>query len=177
VSAPRKSFALAIAVLIAVAAAASFRSTDESPTVPPTRPVDPPRVIAAPAPPTASELAREEASEGEFVPGMRAFKDPKTGALREPEHDEVRTLQRKLARAKPDRRMRALSTLAGPRVLEGPGGAVGVILDESHMSTIVATVGPDGRVSIGHEDNPAAGQARVKGARPAARPQEERHDR
>ena len=112
----------------------------------------------------------------ELAPGMRAFKDAKTGRLREAEQEELRQLAMKAGRGRGARRLRALEAGgAGLQALEGPDGAVGVALDESYMTALVATVGPDGRVRLQHVDGLSAGEARVGAGDGAAG--EDRHDR
>jgi len=71
--------------------------------------------------------------------GMRAYIDPKTGKLREPTEEELA--------APPLLPGKTLST-APQKEFAGPHGSVGMVLDESHMVHSVATVNPDGSVSM-----------------------------
>jgi hypothetical protein len=97
---------------------------------------------------TESKPAGREKSSGEQVEpgrgGMRAYIDPRTGQLVEqPEYDEM-------AVAAPGEADRTPFEPSAATELVGPDGAVGMVLDESMMTFSVATVGPDGSISITH---------------------------
>ena len=131
-------------------------------------PVHPTPTPAAVAPAGIAEPA-------EFAPGLRAFKDPKTGKLREAEQEELRQLAR-AARGKGPRTLRALDAGgAGLQTFEGPDGAVGIALDESYATALLATVGSDGQVHLQHVDGLDAGDALVRAG--AAGTKEDRHER
>jgi hypothetical protein len=104
--------------------------------------------------------------------GMTAFKDPKTGALRGPEHDDSQKLAAQAAQDKAGKAKLRGAIAPELREMAGPEGAVGVTLDDTFMSAIVATVGADGKVKTQHVSNLAAAPAETK----AARPTEDRHD-
>ncbi len=70
--------------------------------------------------------------------GMKAAIDPRTGQLREPTPEEMRTLA-----------LRPLQRLAVPKaVYESASGTIMVELDDSYMDEAVATRGPDGKLSF-----------------------------
>lgn len=113
-----------------------------------TSPALPAVQVAAVAPESTPPAA--DADMGEFAGGLRVFKDPKTGRLREPEPEEIRALARKVAadRARAPRRVRAAQ--APLTSVEAADGSVTLHLDESFMTEVVATKGPDGKIQIRH---------------------------
>jgi hypothetical protein len=68
---------------------------------------------------------------------MRAFIDPTTGKLREPTPDDLVA-----APVIPKTDVKPLKQIAGPN------GTIGIVLDDSFMVHSVATVNPDGTISI-----------------------------
>lgn len=102
-------------------------------------------VVALAAGVSASGTRHTSAS-GPAVPasqaGMRVYVDPQTGQLREPTPEETAALD---AAIQADGRLR---TLEGPQRITGVGGVVGFRLDESFNSYSVASVNPDGSVSL-----------------------------
>ena len=87
----------------------------------------------APTPATATGAIEPAAQ------GMRVYIDPITKKLREPTQEELA--------APPDVSATTLNP-APQKVLAGPHGSVGMVLDESHMVHSVATINPDGSVSM-----------------------------
>jgi len=102
-------------------------------------------VVALAAGISASDTRHTSAS-GPAVPasqaGVRVYVDPQTGQVREPTPEEVAALD---AAIQADR---GVSALAGPQQFTGVGGVVGFRLDESFNSYSVASVNPDGSVSL-----------------------------
>jgi hypothetical protein len=88
--------------------------------------------------------------------GQRAFIDPATGKLREPEPGEVEAL----LPAAP----RTMRAAVAPKEIAGPGGAIGVAVPEEAMSYSVATLNPDGTVSTECVTGKAKAEALVKSA-------------
>lgn len=106
--------------------------------------------------------------------GQRAFIDPKTGKLREAEPGEAEALQPLKLKTR-----KALAAPA-PRMLSGPGGAVGMVVPEEAMSYSVATVNPDGTVSMACVTGKTKAEAIVKSpakATKATKKEEHNHDR
>jgi hypothetical protein len=105
--------------------------------------------------------------------GLRVFIDPKTKEIREPTLEEQRAMvpQQAPLRAAP-------RTTALPQV-SGPGGAVGVKLDQSFMVNEVATKNPDGSLSmecITGDENAAKAVTQGTAASQAVR-KEDRHEK
>ena len=116
---------LAVAVSITGAASDQAKDTPQKP------------AAAAVQPPAAPQAG---------APGMRVFIDPATGKLREPEQSDIQQLA-------PAVGFHALQAPAAP--LQGPGGAVGMRLDDSQMVYSVATKNPDGSISFECVTGPA----------------------
>lgn len=73
---------------------------------------------------------------------LRMAIDPLTGALRPLEAADLKALE-----AQEAGRVRGQAVRATPaRTLRGPGGAVGMTLDESHDAAAGARIGPDGQL-------------------------------
>ena len=104
--------------------------------------------------------------------GQRAQIDPKTGRLRETEHDDATA-------AAPRRSARTAQTLSEPAApVYGPGGAVGMAVPEELHTSVVAKRMPDGRIVVEHATGPKAADTKVrKGAAKTAGVKEERDDR
>jgi hypothetical protein len=138
--------------------------------------------LAALAAPAIADEAKDKtpATEASAPAGLTVFKDPKTGKLREAEPEESRSLS---AKATKDRAARAkaqakksgrAASAAAPKLRQiDLGGAVGIELDDTFMSATIATVGPDGKVTMRHASSLANAGAESK----TARPTEDRHDR
>ncbi len=136
--------------------AVAMPSAPQEPAVKPPARQTPP---AAPASP-ADEL------------GQRAFIDPATGQLREPTPQEAAALA---AAAR-----RTLGTLAAPvQLKQGPGGAVGMVVPDNLLSYSVATINPDGTVSMTCVTGKNAADAAVRAPKPdqAGARKEHDHDR
>src|SRR5262245_33330092 len=124
----RRASALAIAATLgAVGALAQMTSRD----VAPQNASDTEQAAAPPA------ETRSVASGG----GSVVFIDPATGKNRQPDAAEI---GRRIA--PPTGRARARAPLT---TKTGPGGAVGVVLDDRFDSYVIATKQPDGTVAIG----------------------------
>jgi hypothetical protein len=72
-------------------------------------------------------------------PGMMAVKDPVTGQLRAPNAQEAA----KLTQAQP-----VVKRPTPHKQLKGPGGAVGMVLDDRSAIYTVATKNPNGTITI-----------------------------
>jgi hypothetical protein len=114
--------------------------------------------------------------------GQRAFIDPVTGELRQPEHDELAALAAADAAAAPARKL-ARTAGTAPESF-GPDGSIVAVVPEDLHTFAVATRGPDGRIVIGHAqgaDNAdrlvKANSAKVPQAPASAQQKEDRHDR
>ena len=179
-SARKERLRVAVGLTIAIAAFGTLAASPRAPETarkPATQPVVAKGAPAVRPTPTPSPAAAVEAGEPtEVTPGMRAFKDAKTGRLRQPEQEELRQLAIRAARGKGTRKLRALDAGGeGLQNLEGPDGAVGIALDESYMAELIATVGPDGKVRLRHVDGLEAGEARTRAGVSGA--QGDRNDR
>jgi hypothetical protein len=108
--------------------------------------------------------------------GQRAHIDPKTGRLRETEHDDAAAA----VSAAPRRAARTatIQSESAPQEFLGPGGAVGVTVPEELHTALVATRLPDGRIVFEHAAGPKAAGAKVrKDAAKTTGVKEERNDR
>jgi hypothetical protein len=184
--------ALALSLATAIGAAAWLIGTQESTamtTVPATQ--APAATAAAPATPatsttTASDNAtttatakgataaqattpQPSAPSTPSAAGQRAFIDPVTGELRQPEHDELAAIAAAAAAAAPARRLAARTANAAPELFGTDGSIVAVVPEDLHTFT-VATRGPDGRIVIEHAQG-AKNAARLMKANGAKDPQ------
>ena len=104
------------------------------------------------------------------VPAQRAFKDPATGQLRAPEHDE-QAAAREAAAAKAaspaarsaEQRASAMRRFSGIVPLTATNGATGRRLDTSRLSFAVAKRNGDGSVSTDCVAGESAAQAALHG--------------
>ena len=108
------------------------------------------------------------------VPAQRAFKDPATGQLRAPEHDE-QAAAREAAAAKAaspaargaagsaEQRAQAMRRFSGIVPLTASNGATGRRLDTSRLSFAVAKRNGDGSVSTDCVAGESAAQAALHG--------------
>lgn len=160
---------LALSLATAIAAAAWLIVTTESPSV--TNPTTATYAHATPpvAAPAAAAQHRAQPPAVPAVPstpaapsaaGQRAFIDPVTGALRQPEHDELAALAAEAAAAAPARRSAART--ASTAVEFGPDGSVTAVVPEDLHTFTVATRGPDGRIVIEHAQGAANAAKLVK---------------
>ena len=108
------------------------------------------------------------------VPAQRAFKDPATGQLRAPEHDE-QAAAREAAAAKAaspaarsaagsaEQRAQAMRRFSGIVPLTASNGATGRRLDTSRLSFAVAKRNADGSISSDCVAGESAAQAALHG--------------
>jgi cytoskeletal protein RodZ len=82
--------------------------------------------------------------------GQRAFIDPVTGQLRQPEHDELAAIAAAAAVAAPAGRLARTSTANAATESFGADGSVEAVVPEDLHTFTVATRGPDGRINIEH---------------------------
>lgn len=106
-----------------------------------------------PAPAAVQSVKHVPPQKSQAAPGMVIVKDSVTGKLRAPTASEAAALA---AAAKP-----ATSARQGARTVKGPGGADGLVLDDSTNVYSVATKGPDGKVKIGEVTGPEAAKKAV----------------
>lgn len=120
-------------------------------------------VNKTPAKPAAA-AAKQNTSPPASSQGVRVFIDPVTGKIREPEPEELR----QLTPAAPGVARRSMAPLAAP--LQGPGGAIGMVLDDSQMVYSVAKKNADGTISFECVTG-AADAAKTLSSKPAERSQ------
>jgi hypothetical protein len=96
---------------------------------------------SASKPTTSVPSSQQAAAPAKAAPaggsGQRAFIDPKTGKLRQPEPDEV---------VAPNA---VKKTIPAPKIMRGPGGSFGAAVPEDYMNYSVAVRNPDGTISMG----------------------------
>jgi hypothetical protein len=97
--------------------------------------------------PTAQQPAAPQPA-APSAAGQRAFIDPVTGQLRQPEHDELAAIAAAAAAA-PARRLSRTAATTAPETF-GPDGSVEAVVPEDLHTFTVATRGPDGRITIEH---------------------------
>lgn len=120
-----------------------------TPSTPPAQAVPTTTEPAVVAPQAAGPATRAAAgttnAQNELVgsAGQRAFLDPKTRELRQPEADEVAALE-------PRRRALRAARVEDRPEIQGVGGAVGLALTEDEMTSVVATKNADGTVTMEH---------------------------
>lgn len=93
--------------------------------------------------------------------GSIGFVDPTTRKIRKPGPSEIG------AQASQSQAVRAARPRTAPVVIHGPGGAVGVLLDDSHRSFLVATKKPDGKIAFECVTGPDAADRAAKSPQPA----------
>jgi hypothetical protein len=97
--------------------------------------------VAAPAL-AQTQPATAAAKPAPAAGALRMAIDPLTGALRPLEANDLKALE-----AQEAGRVRSQAVRAAPaRTLRGPGGAVGMTLDESHDAAAGARIGPGGQL-------------------------------
>jgi ribonuclease E len=106
---------------------------------------------ASPQTPPVTAMAPVQQPSAPSTAGQRAFIDPVTGQLRQPEHDELAAIAAAAAAAAPTRRAArtAGAANAAPESF-GPGGSIEAVVPEDLHTFTVATRGPDGRITIEH---------------------------
>jgi hypothetical protein len=122
------------------AASASAQAQKESVAVATAQPT------SAPSP--SSPSSTSPAPSAPSAAGQRAFIDPATGQLRQPEHEELAAIAAEAAAA-PARRTAARSAGAAAQMFGTDGSVSATVPEELHTFT-VATRGPDGRLVIDH---------------------------
>jgi hypothetical protein len=138
-----------------------------------------PAVATATATATASTAA-QATTQQPSVPsaaGQRAFIDPATGQLRQPEHEELAAIAAQAAVAAPAGRLAARTANASSQTFGDDGSVSAIVPEELHTFT-VATRGPDGRIVIEHVQGKANATRMVKAnsAKKGAQ-KEDRNDR
>jgi hypothetical protein len=131
---------------------------------------------------TGQQTRQQKGQATPSTAGQRAFIDPVTGELRQPEHEELAALAAADAAAAPPRRL-ARTANAAPESF-GPDGSIVAVVPEDLHTFSVATRGPDGRIVIEHAQG-ANDAARLMNANSAKNPQapvsrmqkEDRNDR
>jgi hypothetical protein len=112
--------------------------------------------------------------------GLRVFIDPKTGEITEPSQEEKQALTPKQAPREGEMRQGPLAPEAAPiQELVGPGGEVGVVLDESFMVNSIVRKNKDGSLSfdcVTGDKNAAVVVTEEKKADKPAR-KEDRHEK
>jgi hypothetical protein len=131
---------------------------------PAVRPADPRTTAAQAAPVDTLDMPVASA-------GQRAFIDPKTGKMRQPDANDLAALE-------PRRRAQRAARAEGREEFAGTRGAIGVALTEDEMTSVVATRNADGTVSIEHVTGLKNADAAVRTAskKPTVK-KEEKHDR
>jgi hypothetical protein len=155
----------------AAAAATATTARAESPSAAPT-----PARQASQTAATASQRAPEQTNTA--VATQQVHIDPRTGALREAEHDDAVALRS--ANQKRTLRTFGAETADAPQALFGPDGAVGMTLPEELETSMVATRLPDGRVVFSHATGLKDARAKVRAGATQARQvpaKEDRNDR
>ncbi len=92
--------------------------------------------------------------------GVTVFVDPVTRQIRQPSASEIGELSSASQAARA-----ATAPAAQPQIIQGPGGAVGILLDDSAMSFMVATKKPDGKLAMECVTGNAAAASRTNAAR------------
>lgn len=111
-----------------------------------------------------AKKGRPEATPAATAQGARVFIDPATGKIREPEPEEVQALTPAAptgAQATAAQAARRRAAAEAP--ISGPGGTVGMKLDDSFMVYSVATKNPDGSVSFECVTGPAKAAQALSG--------------
>lgn len=129
-------------------------------------------VPAAVQPPMSAQAAPADTQDLPIgSAGQRAFIDPKTGKMRQPDAGELAALE-------PRRRALRAAPAEDRQEFAGTRGAVGVALTEDEMTSVVATRNADGTVSLEHVSGMKNADAAVRSAskKPAVK-KEEKHDR
>lgn len=93
--------------------------------------------------------------------GSMVFVDPITRKIRKPGASEIGA-----ERSRSQAAVAARATTA-PVVIHGPGGAVGVLVDDSHRSFLVATRKADGKIALECVTGPGAADRAAKPPQPA----------
>jgi hypothetical protein len=116
----------------------------------------------------AGEEGKKQDPPQQLEPGAAAgamiFIDPATGQIREPDANEMGAL----LRAAPAAAARAAAPTP-PVFIQGPGNAVGLKLGAESQSYMVATKGPDGKITLECVTGDKAASTRVNSGDPPAK--------
>jgi hypothetical protein len=112
------------------------------------------RQQSAPAQSTAAEVQSAPAA----ARGVRVFIDPLTGAIREPEQEELQAASIDAA----------TQASALPEPVTHASGAEGMLLGEDQMVYSIATIGPGGKIEMEHVTGEKNAEAKVKAQRKEA---------
>jgi len=93
----------------------------------------------------AATFVASPASHAAEAPGMRIVKDPVTGELRAPTHEEFKAMQDQQLRERA--LTRSAAPAAAPVAVRNADGSVKIMLDESQMSYAVVTRNGDGSLT------------------------------
>jgi hypothetical protein len=116
------------------------------------------------AKPAQSVHSASSAPAAPSAAGQRAFIDPVTGQLRQPEHDELAALAAEAAANAGTARRSAARTATAAAATEfyGADGSVEAVVPEDLHTFTVATRGPDGRIVVDHAQGRKAADKLVK---------------
>ena len=89
---------------------------------------------------------------------VKVFIDPVTGQIRQPTGAEIGALSEPKAEA----------VQSQPTLIAGPGGGVGVVLDDSTMMYMVVTKSPDGKLDMDCVTGDKAAANRIANPKPVA---------
>ena len=157
--------ALATCVLAVAAVVVYYAAANQPPVTRTESAVVQPATAYAPAP--ASVLAPKPqpvktkapmAAQNPGAAGVMAFKDPVTGKLRQPDASEIGAL------ARPSSDQAVSTTATAPVQFRTRGGFVGVKLGPEHMSYMVVTKTPDGKLKEDCVMGKTAAEETVAGA-------------
>lgn len=103
-----------------------------------------------------SLVGAEQKKDEKAPPGMVMAKDPVTGKLRPPTPEEQAELARKTSAAKSKATANQPVTSWDPKMIQGPHGAVGMLVDDDSAVYSVATKGADNKISTKEVQGKAA---------------------
>jgi hypothetical protein len=119
------------------------------------------------APDAKAEVSKKERKPAnktaEAPRGVLVFIDPETHQIRQPSPEEIQNLTKETYNS--NTRSATAQASSAPQVSHGPGNAVGVQLDETSMSYMVATKKPDGKVALDCLTGNKAAAAKVGAAK------------
>lgn len=109
--------------------------------------------------PAKKRTAPAKTVEPAAASGLRAFRDPVTGELRQPTEDELRSIDEGSRRALPEERVSEL--------IVHPDGSKSMNLVSGYMTSVVVRKDAQGKVEKRCFDDPAAERAFLAGSKPA----------
>jgi hypothetical protein len=121
---------------------------------------------AKPQPPAAN--AAKTTSKPAAAGGLVVFVDPATGQIRQPSPSEIGALTQGNAAQSGGSATEAAAS--EPVMIQGPGNAVGAVLDDSSLSYMVVTKTAGGKLAMDCVDGEKAAKDRLKNAAQGARP-------